>query len=48
MFLAALGREPSALEVDECLGYIGTEPRPEEWADLAHSIFNLKEFLYVR
>ena len=48
MFLAALGREPSALEVDECLGYIGTEPGPEEWADLAHSIFNLKEFLYVR
>ena len=48
MFLAALGREPSSVEVDECLGYVGPNPGPGEWADLAHSIFNLKEFLYVR
>ena len=48
MFLGALGREPTAVELDECLGYVGATPGSGEWADLAHGIFNLKEFLYIR
>jgi len=48
MFLGALGRPPEPLELDRSLGYLGDRPDAAEWADLAHSIFNLKEFLYVR
>ncbi|MDE0106746.1 MAG: PSD1 and planctomycete cytochrome C domain-containing protein [Bryobacterales bacterium] len=48
MFLSALGRPPAPQELDRSLGYLGDGPGSAEWADLAHSIFNLKEFLYVR
>jgi hypothetical protein len=48
MFLNALGRLPDPLELDRSLGYLGDNAGAAEWADLAHSIFNLKEFLYVR
>ena len=48
MFLSAVGRPPAPQELDRSLGYLGDEPGSDEWADLAHSIFNLKEFLYVR
>ena len=48
MFLNALGRPPDPLELDRSLGYLGDNAGAAEWADLAHSIFNLKEFLYVR
>ena len=48
MFLAALGRPPDAVELDTSLGYLGDGADAHAWSDLAHSIFNLKEFLYVR
>ncbi len=48
MFLASLGRPPDPLELDRSLGYLGSNPTPAAWSDLAHAIFNLKEFLYVR
>ena len=48
MFLAALGRPPDASELDSSLGYLGNDADAAAWADLAHAIFNLKEFLYVR
>lgn len=48
MFLAALGRPPDPLELDRSLGYLGQSAGADEWADLAHALFNLKEFLYVR
>ena len=48
MFLSAVGRPPAPQELDRSLGYLGDDPGSDEWADLAHSIFNLKEFLYVR
>ena len=48
MFLAALGRPPDALELDHSLGYLGEGASAGEWSDLAHALFNLKEFLYVR
>ena len=48
MFLSALGRPPSPLELDRSLGYMGDDADAAAWSDLAHAIFNLKEFLYVR
>ena len=48
MFLEALGRPPQPLELDRSLGYINADTNASAWADLAHAIFNLKEFLYVR
>ena len=48
MFLSALGRPPLPLELDRSLGYVGDSADEEGWSDLAHALFNLKEFLYVR
>ena len=48
MFLSALGRPPAPLELDRSLGYLGQNADAGAWSDLAHAIFNLKEFLYVR
>ena len=48
MFLAALGRPPEPLELDRSLGYVGANADAGRWTDLAHAIFNLKEFLYIR
>jgi hypothetical protein len=53
MFVTAFGRPPSAEETNECLSLI-TEAGPAEpqqlqaWIDLAHVLFNAKEFSYVR
>ncbi len=48
MFLSALGRPPLPLELDRSLGYLGDNADAASWSNLAHAIFNLKEFLYVR
>ena len=48
MFLSALGRPPAPLELDRSLVYLGEDADAGAWSDLAHAIFNLKEFLYVR
>jgi len=60
MFLTALGRRPTAVEADrfnklvEELAKLHEVPAGEElknralWKDVAHSVFNLKEFIYVR
>jgi hypothetical protein len=56
MFLRALGRKPTAAEVAASLDYLAqSEPDASEllssqraWQDLAHSIFNFKEFLYLQ
>ncbi len=48
MFLSALGRPPAPLELDRSLGYLAEKPGADAWSDLAHAMFNLKEFLYVR
>jgi len=56
MFRRALGRPATAAEVSASLGFLarpgvtGTEllSHHQAWQDLAHSIFNFKEFLYVR
>ncbi len=48
MFLSALGRPPAPLELDRSLGYLGEITDADGWSDLAHALFNLKEFIYVR
>ncbi len=56
MFLRALGRRPTAAELAASVDYLAqTEPNGMElfssqraWQDLAHSIFNFKEFLYLQ
>jgi hypothetical protein len=50
MYLAAFGRRPTAEERSACLGFLdGTKsPTPEAWADLAHALFNVKEFIFLR
>ncbi len=56
MIRAALGREADAAELagwrgvrDDLARERGVGPdSPEAWADVAHSLFNLKEFLYIR
>ncbi len=59
MLRRALGREPSALEVDGLVQLVRESARLRSvdsagilmaesvWADAAHAVFNLKEFLYV-
>jgi hypothetical protein len=43
MYLAAFGRLPRPAEVSACRDYL----REGGWADLAHALVNVKEFIYV-
>jgi hypothetical protein len=55
MYLSAFGRPPTDPEVAACREFLGEQARrrggsPEDaaaWADLAHTLFNVKEFIYV-
>jgi hypothetical protein len=55
MYLTALSRQPSESELDACLTFlrrqadlynVGTDSLPP-WKDLAHTLFNLKEFIFL-
>jgi len=56
MFLRALGRPATADEISASLDYLaraggdnaGLLSHQQAWQDFAHSIFNFKEFLYLR
>ena len=49
MYLAAFGRAISAGELKECRDFLGKgETDPKAWADLAHTLFNVKEFIFVK
>jgi hypothetical protein len=57
MFLRAFGRRPAPVETDRAESFLARvreeragKPDAEQaaWADLAHSLFNFKEFIYVR
>jgi hypothetical protein len=60
LFLTALGRRPNSVEQERFrglaseLGSLYQVPREESlnslpvWKDLAHSVFNLKEFIYIQ
>jgi len=55
MYLSAFGREPMADESSACLEFIQAQAARHKatlsdlkpWADLAHTLFNTKEFIYV-
>ncbi|MGH9676514.1 MAG: DUF1553 domain-containing protein, partial [Candidatus Acidiferrum sp.] len=53
MYLRAFARLPSERESEECLDFVQrlTAEKAEEveaWADLAHTLFNAKEFIFLR
>ncbi|MEM6672173.1 MAG: PSD1 and planctomycete cytochrome C domain-containing protein [Planctomycetota bacterium] len=49
MWLRALGRSPRADELELALAYIGNDAESggAAWVDLAHALFNTKEFLFL-
>jgi hypothetical protein len=47
MYLDALSRPPSEAELQACQTYLGATPDLRRWADLAHVLFNTKEFYFV-
>jgi len=48
MFEDAFGRMPSESESAAALRYLTNAPNAEAWADLADSLLNVKEFIYLR
>ena len=54
MYVEAFGRPPSADELEACIEFLkeqgtrhGSPESPKAWADLAHTLFNTKDFLYL-
>jgi hypothetical protein len=47
MYLAAFAREPKAAERDTALAFVRSRSEATGWRDLAHAIFNMKEFIYL-
>ena len=55
MYLSAFGRPPTDAELAACLGFLEEQAKaggkqavdPAVWADLAHTLFQLKEFIYL-
>jgi hypothetical protein len=49
MYLRAFGRRATDAECQRCLGFFrGTgQDDPATWTDLAHALFNTKEFLFL-
>jgi hypothetical protein len=54
MYAAAFGRPPTAVELRSAAGFVaevskeyGRPDYPKAWADLAHVLFNAKEFIFV-
>ncbi len=54
MYVTAFGREPTAEELADALKFVEEQGReygkaddPRAWADLAHVLFNVKEFIFV-
>ncbi len=54
MYLSAFGRPPSAAELSACLAFLEREAgaaKTDEirvWSDMAHTLANVKEFIYVQ
>jgi hypothetical protein len=49
MYLAAFGRPPTTDEAPACAAFVAEkETDAAAWADLAHTLFNVKEFVFVR
>ncbi len=55
MYLSAFSRPPTAAETEACLEFLreqaglhaGRQDDPAVWADLAHTLFNVKEFIFI-
>ena len=56
MYVRAFGRPPSKDERAACLAFLEGQAKrygtraddPKPWADLAHTLFNVKEFIFVK
>jgi hypothetical protein len=47
-YLAAFGREPKPQELETAFQFLGPDPHRDSWNDLAHALFQMKEFRFVR
>ena len=55
MYQSAFGRPPTEAETQNCLDFLDQQAKvagkkPDDaavWADLAHVLFNLKEFIFL-
>ncbi len=49
MYLTALSRKPTKIERDKLLEYLNSETGPDQqkWTDLAHVLFNTKDFIFL-
>ncbi len=47
MYLDAFARPPTQAESQACLQFLGSTPEQRRWADLAHVLYNAKEFYFV-
>jgi hypothetical protein len=49
MYLTAFGRPPTDQEFKSCVEFVsGKEADAAAWTDLAHTLFNVKEFVFIR
>ena len=48
MYLEALARPPTTEELSRALAFLNDQRENEPWPALAHAIFNMKEFIYLR
>jgi hypothetical protein len=47
MYLEAFARAPNESELRQTIGFLGANSE-EGWRELAHALFNTKEFIYLR
>ena len=54
MYVTAFGRPPTDAEIQDALAFVEAQSQQypatdhlHAWADLAHVIFNVKEFIFV-
>jgi hypothetical protein len=47
LYRDALARRPTTEELAAAADFLGNSEEAQTWADYAHTIFNLKEFLFV-
>ena len=47
MYEAAFARPPTESETADCLDFLRRRPPDDGWADLAHVLFNVKEFIFL-
>ena len=45
MYASAFARPPTTAELADCLAFV--RDKPSAWAELAHVLFNVKEFIYL-